>query len=78
MGQLAHDDPGPGRRTYQCKVAGIIAAVDAEDRAAIERHLADPVRSTRGIATWLSRNGHPINESTVSQHRNGLCQCARA
>ena len=69
---------GQGRRG-SCAVATILAALDDDDRAALDDALAAvPGPTARSVADSLAAEGWAISAETVSKHRRGGCACARS
>lgn len=61
--------------TAGCKVAAVLASLDNEDQAVLERALANPLFGGRQIAVALRFEGHPVGRTTIQDHRNKVCSC---
>ncbi len=78
MGELA-GLPGPVPVVHSmhqgCRITKYLATLDDEDRAIVERHLADhEVISDRALSTWFMQTvGVTISGSVVRAHRTGDC-----
>jgi hypothetical protein len=58
-----------------CSVALILDQLDATDASVLVTWMANPLKKHTWIADALTKNGHPILDSTVSRHRRGKCGC---
>lgn len=78
MGELA-GLPGPMPVVHSmhqgCRLTRYLATLDGEDRAIVERNLADHrAISDRALSTWFVQTvGVPISASVVRSHRTGDC-----
>lgn len=62
-----------------CTVSVVLAELEPEDRAALERVLADRAISATRVSTILNRHGHIVSAPAINRHRrgriNGGCAC---
>lgn len=63
-----------GAGAGSCKVATILAALDADNRGQLTAALDGPKSSLR-ISAALGRMGIQVSDSTVWKHRHGQCRC---
>jgi hypothetical protein len=72
--RAAHEEMRPGPR---CSVRAILDDLDEEDRADLERALADRTYPYSVVSEVLRRRGIEIRAYSLSRHHRGLCGCAR-
>lgn len=58
-----------------CKVSQVLATLGNEDRAVLERALANSEFSTQQILVALRTEGHSVGKTTLREHRNKVCCC---
>ena len=63
-----------GRR-YGCRVGAILTELDDEDRATLQRVLADQSISIRAVARVLTDSGYVVSETSVNRHREHGARC---
>lgn len=61
----------------RCKLGDLIELLADEDRAALEAALAAEWMTAAHITRALNDEGFDIGNTTVKEHRNGVCLCAR-
>jgi IS30 family transposase len=69
---------GPGDRSPAiCRVSIVRAQLSPEDRAALDRVLADQRWTAARIAEVLGRYGYEMSAESMRRHRRGDCRCSK-
>jgi hypothetical protein len=60
-----------------CRFGEIIAALDPDDKAGLEKALDDPRITQIAIVNVLTKRGLTVDRDTMSRHVRGKCVCFR-
>lgn len=61
----------------RCKFGIILEDLDPDDRAGLERALADPKITNISVVNVLTRRGMHCDRDTMSKHMREKCVCFR-
>jgi hypothetical protein len=65
----------PGRR---CGLSVWLASRTPQEAAVVRAAIANPDKSTRKVAEVLTANGYSCGQSTIQNHRRGVCVTCRS
>lgn len=60
-----------------CKFGKILATLDPDDRAGLEKALEDPRITQISIVNVLTKRGLGVDRDIMSRHHRGKCVCFR-
>lgn len=68
----------PPNRAYYCRVAVTLSDLDQADQEILTTALAD-IQSwpAKTLSNALRERGLTLADTTITKHRQGLCQCAK-
>lgn len=61
-----------------CGMVRILHTMSDQDRADVEKALADPTIAASAIDRALRKNGHQTSGNMVRRHRRGDCACGHS
>lgn len=65
------------RKQVQCRIGNILADMEKDDLAALEKALDDDAIQHITITTVLRKRGYEVGKHSVGTHRRGQCGCSR-
>lgn len=70
--------PLAGVVSTRCKVGQLLDTLEGADLATLEREASSEATTpATALALALTREGNPVGDTTVKDHRSDRCACAR-
>lgn len=68
----------PANRAYYCRVNLLLAELEENDQDILNQALSDTQTwPAKTLSNALKQRGLVLADTTITKHRQGLCQCAR-